>query len=309
MIMIKRKYLVFLVFVLAGTVLLLTGCLAQNEPPATPLPPTASPTSIPATITPSPATNTPLPTPTLIPTPSQPAATTITNVTNKEWDYVVIGDSIVFSFLYTSPNTYAGFLARDLGVKINIHRWARGGLSSQEVLDALLTNETLRQDVREAEVIIFDVPRVVFRAARVYINGDYQLCGGSDNQDCLRESLNTYKEHVDAIIAEIVSLRSPSDALIRTFDAYTYWSVNDSKTIGTFDVVNQYWQEANDYLIQVATENHIPVARTNEAFNGPNGDEDPVEKGYVKEDAVHPTDKGMELMAEIMRAVGYEYAP
>lgn len=304
--MIERKNLVFLKLELACFVLLLTGCLAKNVPQSTPLLPTTFPTSIPATVTPAPATVTPIPTPTQAPAPTQPAATT---VANQEWDYVVIGDSIVHCFLKSPPNGYAGFLAKDLDVRIKFHVWQRGGLSGEDMLDALRNNEKLRQDVRDAEVIIFDVPRGVFRAARRYMNGKFETCGGPDNQDCLRESLNTYKEHTDAIIAEIVSLRSPSDALIRTIDAYTYWPVTESKAIGSFEVVNQYWQEANDYLIQVATENHIPVARTHEAFNGPNGDEDPVEKGYVEKDAIHPTEKGKQLMAEIMRAVGYEYAP
>jgi hypothetical protein len=132
--------------------------------------------------------------------------------------------------------------------------------------------------------------------------------GGTDNQECLRKALQLYQEYVDGIIAEIVWLRSPSDALIRTFDAHTYWPVAETKANGTFEGVNYYWQAANDYLGQVATEHQIPVARVNETFNGPNGDEDPFEKGYVWDDFVHPSTKGKELMADLMRALGYEYA-
>jgi lysophospholipase L1-like esterase len=122
----------------------------------------------------------------------------------------------------------------------------------------------------------------------------------------LREALKVYKEDTDAIFAELVSLRSPSDALIRTMDFPL--NVKELKATGAFEVINTYWQDANEYVIQVAGEHHIPVARVYAAFMGPNGDEDPMDKGYVF-DGIHPTEKGADLMAELFRELGYEYAP
>jgi hypothetical protein len=44
-----------------------------------------------------------------------------------------------------------------------------------------------------------------------YERGDPGACSGADNQDCLREAFATCMADTDAIIAEIVSLCSPSE--------------------------------------------------------------------------------------------------
>jgi hypothetical protein len=202
---------------------------------------------------------------------------------------------------------YAAHLERDLGVKVKIHDWARGELGSSYLLEDLRTDPELRRDIGEAEVVIFAMwPTVFENPANTYSFGSPGACGGTDNQDCLREALKVYKEDTDAIFAELVSLRSPSDALIRTMDFHL--NVKELKATGAFEVINTYWQDANEYVIQVAGEHHIPVARVYAAFMGPNGDEDPMDKGYVF-DGIHPTEKGADLMAELFRELGYEYAP
>jgi hypothetical protein len=203
---------------------------------------------------------------------------------------------------------YAAHLERDLGVKVKIHDWARIELGSSYLLEDLRTDPELRQDIREAEVMIFDImPAVFANPANTYTFGSPGACGGTDNQDCLREALKVYKADTDAIIAEIVSLRSPSEALIRTMTIYQAM-VKELKAAGAFEVINTYIQDANEHVIQVAGEHHIPVARVYAAFMGPNGDEDPMDKGYVY-DGLHPTEEGADLMAELFRKLGYEYAP
>jgi len=290
-----------LMFCLVLSMSFLVGCGTKTVPTEAPLQPTAS-------ITPIPVTTAPTPTPTSTPIPCNPPAATLNSI---EWDYVVVGDSIVYGFLTQPPlSGYIGYLEQDLGIEVKINNWERDSWSGTGMFIALRTDVELRQAVCDAEVVIFEVPRKAFESpGQVYTAGNPGACGGTDNQDCLRKALKMYQEHVDAIIAEIVSLRSPSDALIRTFDAHTYWPVAETKANGTFEGMNYYWQAANDYLIQVATEYQIPVARVNEAFNGPNGDEDPFENGYVEDDFTHPSRKGEELMAELLRGLGYEYAP
>ncbi len=282
-------------FGLTSVLLLLAGCGgAQIAPTATPALPTATP--IPPT-----ATLTAAPTPTPVPLT---AATVIAARGDKEWDYVVMGDSLMFGLM---PR-YAAHLERDLGIKVIQHDRTLGGDHSSGLLNRLRTVPELRREIREAEVVIFDIPIAVFEIpAYTYAFGSPGDCGGTDNQDCLREALKVYKADTDAIIAEIVSLRSPSDALIRTMDTHQPM-VEEWKAAGAFEVMNTYWQDANEHVIQVAGEHHIPVARVYAAFMGPNGDEDPRDKGYVY-DGIHPTEEGADLMAELFRELGYEYAP
>ena len=324
---IKKVVLVILIFLAAGctsqeeanetslTSVTDTPHLIQEDPTATSFP--SATITLPATqedptatsLPPVKATETPKPTSSPI-----PCSQTTEFSAGDEWDYVVIGDSITYGFLDTPPSGYAGYLEQDLGVKVSIHNWGKDGWSGDGMLDALRTNVKLRQAVCDAEVVIFEVPRKAFDSPGYdFAFGNPGGCGGTDNQNCLRKALELYQAHVDGIISEIVSLRSPSEALIRTFDAHTYWPVAETKANGTNDVLIYYWAAANDYLLEVAAEYQIPVARVYEAFNGTNGDEDPFEKGYVGgysgDDFSHPNTLGKEIMADLMRALGYEYAP
>jgi hypothetical protein len=234
------------------------------------------------------------------------AATVIAASGDKEWDSVVIGDSSVAVPVYRM----AKILEEDLGVKVKPHDVSKDGWNSEGTLRALRTDEKPRQDLCNADVITFIVPRWGFRVPiETYLMGPPGSCGGADNQDCLRQASKQFEADTDAIIAEIVSLRSPSDALIRTFDAHTYWPVAESKQKGVFEGLNRYWQAANEYLIKVAGEHGIPVARVSQAFNGPNGDQDPMDNGYVIADHLHPSEKGFDVIAKLIRELGYEYAP
>jgi hypothetical protein len=244
------------------------------------------------------ACSTPQPSPTATPTPT--SAEEI-----AEWDYVAMGESITFGMVAH----YAEMLEQDLGVTIDLHDWQVPGEHSSSLLERLRTNEQLRRDLREAEVITFLIPLgVIAGPMQTFELGDPGACGGVDNQDCLREAFATYIADTDEIIAEIVSLRSPSEALIRIQDTWQL-KVRETKESGSFDIFNGYWREANAHVIEVATSYDIPVARVYDAFMGEDGIEDPRDEGLLGPDGIHPTSEGMTLMAELFRELGYEYAP
>lgn len=189
-----------------------------------------------------------------------------------------------------------------MGVKVTVHDWTVGDQHSVALLRALRNNQELRSDIREAEVVTFYIPPEHLRTALYsYMDGS---CGGEDNQDCFREGLTLYKADVDAIIAEILWLTSTSDTLIR---AMTYYNslVNYHKELGIFEDLNPYFQALNEYVVQVASEHNIPVAQVYLAFNGPNGDEDPADKGYMS-DLWHTNSVGAALIADLHRELGYE---
>ena len=250
----------------APVVLILAGCgRAQSEPTATLVPPTATSTSTPEPIS---------------------------------WDYVVLGDSNASTF----PRYYADHIEADLGVEVTVHYRNRGDQSSAAMLRALRDREELRSDIREAEVVTFFVsPKHLQWPVTEYEAG---TCGGPDNQDCLREALALLKADTDGIIAEILSLRSTDDTILR---AMTYYNprVNAFNQDSGFEDLNPYWVAHNEYLIQAASEHNIPVARVDLAFNGPNLDEDPSDRGYVS-DGWHPNPEGAALIAELFRKLGYE---
>lgn len=237
------------------------------------------------------------PTPTSL---SRTAPTVIAESGDKEWTLVVLSDSVMSGF----ANRYAARLEQDLDVNIATNVHSRSGWPSQGLLDALRDDEILRQDLCEADVIVFHIPRGWFG----------QYCGHNYDvqhvQECGPQAVEAYNADVDAIIAEIVALRNPSDALIRTMDAYSHWRVSEAKRQGSQELFHRYWTDANEHLAQVATEYHIPVARVYAAFNGPDGDVDPVNTGYLgTADVTHTTEQGKDLLADLVRELGYEYAP
>lgn len=282
-------------------VLLLTTCSgAQITPTATSMPPT--PTHVPPTTTPTRVlpTATPLPPPSATPI-AEPLTAATVNAAGGDisWDYVALGDSIAMGFV----DKYADYIEEDLGVEIAMHFWCRGSQGSDLLLHALRNDEELRSDIGEAEVVTFMVSTQRLRSPdHAYRDG---TCGGPDNQDCFREALALYKADTDAIIDEILSLRSTSDTIIRVMTYYS-WLVNDWRGKGYFENLNPYWVACNEYLVQAASEHHIPVARVDVAFNGPNRDEDPSGKGYLASDRQHPNQVGFGLMADLHRELGYE---
>ena len=220
----------------------------------------------------------------------------------KEWNYVVLGDSQSFGLF---PR-YTAILEQDLGVKINITNRAVGGQHSSSLVRELRENRDLQHALKEAKVVTLNVPMAVFGNAGFLFNSGN--CGGVDNQDCFRDALKVYQEDTAAIFAEIVSLSNPSKALVRTMDTHQMM-VRQRKARGGFEVVKFYWQAANKCVIEVATKHRIPMARVYAAFMGPNGDDDPEDKGLVSKDGQHPTAQGNDLIARLFRELGYQYAP
>jgi hypothetical protein len=238
-------------------------------------------------------TTQPSPTATLVPTPTKGAA---------KWDYVALGESMSFDMI----SRYAKILERDLGVSVELHDWARANDHSSSLLERLRTNERLRQALREAEVVTFQIPiGVIVGPFKTFEFGDPGECGGDDNQDCLRDAFETYMADTDEIIAEIVSLRNPSDAVIRAQDVYQI-KVRETQETGSFEIINGYWRAANAHLIEVATRYGIPVARVYDAFMGEDGVQDPRDQGLILSDGLHPSPEGAALMAELFQAMGYE---
>ena len=231
------------------------------------------------------------------------AATAIAEIGDTTWTYVALGDSVTWGMI----PLYAEMLEKDLGVTVVIQDRTVGGEHSSRLLQRLRTSTWLRKELREADVITIEIPWNAFEdPCLAFLNGSPGACGGSDNEDCLREALETYMADTEAIIAEIVSLRSPSEALIRIQDTYQF-HVRESKAKGAFETINRYWREANAHVIEVAETYHIPVARVYDAFMGDDGSEDPQDSGLIS-DGRHTTPEGAALMAELFRGLGYEYA-
>jgi lysophospholipase L1-like esterase len=246
--------------------LLLVACGAPPQPPT----PTA----------------TPIPEPTVTPTliPSEVAT---------EWLYVALGDSEATCCGTRSyPEYYAEFIEQDLDITVNLLNLGSSGLASDELLSRLGT-EYYRDAISQAQVVTV-----------VITMNDLLLCGQGD-RECAEEKLAASMANYTAIIEEILRLTSAEHAIIRT-QTYDNPFVNEWKERGVFEERKSMLDRWNGQLVEIATQYNIPVARVYRDFNGPNGDQDPGDKGYISTDGMHNNDTGARRIAQLLRELGYE---
>ena len=151
-----------------------------------------------------------------------------------------------------------------------------------------------------ADIITFNIGfNDLGRAGEAYENG---TCGGTDGRECLRAAVQTFKENWDAIIAELLSLRSTGDTVIRTLgmghtprifvdDAATTWP-SEGK-IEDLRVLKPYVEEVNKHIAKTAADKSVPYV---EVY---------LEEGHVNPDGVHPNDEGYRVIAEQLRELRY----
>ncbi|MDO8496244.1 MAG: GDSL-type esterase/lipase family protein [bacterium] len=219
------------------------------------------------------------------------------------WNYRALGDSIATGFLATKGyvSRYRDYITIDIPISVKLTNSGVKGQTSGELLNKLRTNALLRKGVAGSQVVTWNTGGNDLNNAHTnYKNGN---CGGTDNQDCLRTTVAQLKSNWDGIITEILSLRSPSNTIIRTMDIYNPYVSSD--TVADFLVFKPYLDEVNSYIVSTSEASGILVAKVYLTFNGVNGDEDPITKGYLATDGFHPNDAGHKVIADLLRALGY----
>lgn len=202
------------------------------------------------------------------------------------WDYVALGDSLAVGVGASRGyvDRYAAYIESDTGAHVKVINLGESGQMSSELLYALRNDRSMRRALSAAEVVTFNIGiNDLGHAGEAYENG---ACGGDDNQECLRAAVEAVKKNWDAIIAELLSLRSTEDTIIRTAGiGYT------PRVPGIF---KPYVAEVNRHIATAADTRDIPCAQ-------PYLDEE-----YMSPDGVHPNDDGYKAMAEGLRGLGYE---
>jgi len=225
-------------------------------------------------------------------TSDEPTTTTTTATTTDApvvWNYVALGDSLAAGTGAASyegyVERYAAYLEADTGVRVNVTNLGQNGLRSSELLFALRSDPSWRRAVGEADILTVNIGiNDLGHAAQAYEQG---TCGGTDNQDCLRGAVQTLRGNWDTISAELLSLRSTKDTIIRVAGlGYTPY-------LETEEVFLPYVDEVNRHIATTASKNGIPYAEVH------------LDQGYISQDGVHPNDEGYEVIAERLRELGY----
>ena len=224
--------------------------------------------------------------------------TLLPDVAGKTWDYVILG-----SFIGTCwAENYGALMESDLGVKIVYHSYSIIEQTVGQLLQNVIKNDELREDIRTAEVIT-----IGSGFADMYVNAIMGYTLGAYNRQEMEQKVKAFRETYNSMLDEVLTLASPSDTIIRTMDFY-YPYVGKDQEKGIYNQNKRYWQKFNKSIVQAARKRGIPVATVFAAYNGLDGNDDPVDKGYIAGDRLHPSEEGMKVIAEEFRKLGYEYA-
>ena len=260
-------------FVTASVLLLvpvlITACAASGETAAT-LPVTAT------SVSPS-------------PTQKQPTESSITESVS-ELDYVAFGDSRTRGT--TWPDIWIKSIEADLGVKVNFNNWAFNGQPSEKILSKLRENEKVKKELSEAEIV------TVFTSDQIGIE---MFTFNRYLDDCPNE---VYKSLLEEIVEEIFSLRGDNSTIVRMIEHYNFPGVTE-RSLVHFEAKNRCTKVYNEIVHSVGDKYGIPVLPLYEALNGPDGNENPGEKGYLR-DGVHTNPSGDAVIADLLRDLGYD---
>jgi hypothetical protein len=237
--------------------------------------------------------------------PASAGAESSSTAATPDWDLVLLGDSV----LLQPGSTIEARLERELGVDLTLSDWINpdlstydnGGERSADLVARLRTDEELRQDLRDAEIIVFDVPTGIVNDV---CTGDPGTSTVEEAASCMDEAVALYTPDVEAAFEELVTLRDPAQAMIRVTDVWQFLYPT-FVAAGTYDVVRPRWQKMNMAVHDAAATYGIPVIPAYAEFTGPDGDRDPVASGDVQDDEFHLTQQGVDRFVDLLASGGF----
>src|SRR5262249_46825152 len=123
---------------------------------------------------------------------------------------------------------YANALSSDLKALIARYPLAIPGYTSGDLLTTLHTSALVQLFTASSDVITWNIGGEDLSQARSSYKN--KTCGGSDNQDCLRNAVKDFKDNWNGIIAAIFFLRRQHLTIIRTMDIYNPFVAEDKLT-------------------------------------------------------------------------------
>ena len=201
------------------------------------------------------------------------------------WDYVALGDSLAAGVGAERGyvDRYAAHLRNETGARVRVSNFGVGGQTSSELLDVLRRDESMRRAIEGAEVVTFNIGlNDMGRAGAAYEDG---TCGGEDGEECLRRAVDALKDNWDAIVAELLSLRSTGGTIIRT-PGLGYTPRAEEK-------LQHYVSEVNRHIASTTRSKDVPHV------------EIPAGEIGMSPDGVHPNDAGYATIADRLRGLGF----
>lgn len=262
---------------LMAAALLLTGCGGAR---VTPLGTMADGTT-------QPPTGTPVPAPT---------------AAAEAWDLVWFSDSSVAK----AVTGYAAAIHERLGVPVRIHNfWGPGDRGSAAFISDLTNVEAVEQAIKEAEVIVLYTNPARTPAGDAVAAACMEGVKGHPPKLYVAADFKEFAESLTSIYERIFELRNGQTVVLRAVDLYVP-VLAGWKAAGVERECTSDWEVWTSVLRSAAEAWHVPVASMYDAFNGPNHDQDPTEKGLISSDGAHPSEAGTAAQVAVLDALGYD---
>lgn len=222
------------------------------------------------------------------------------SITEDTWDLVILSDSTLMGV----GERYAEHIEQANGVDVVLHDEWRSGLSAVALLQGLEDGGWAAALVADAEVIVY------FGNPMGAVTDDQGWDCGEDGSTfqitrCDRDGFAPYQEVLERIPARIEQLRGGRPTIVRATEFYAPL-IQRWREEGVYAGCQDCYHHLMGAIRDAANEAGVPVARLWDGYNGPDHTEDPVEKGYISPDGMHPSRAGAQATADLLHELGYE---
>jgi len=237
----------------------------------------------------------------------------ITEQSDKTWHIVVLNASDFWGL----DKAYAALVEKCVGVKVELGRYAVGNLRTSGVLSVLRQQEPtisqladLPSALSEADVVIMGGlgrPDISLVSENLW---DMDACVSATGspKNCNPASMEQLISDLKFVWGEIFKLRDNQPTILRAVDVYVA-NIRNWNEEGITLACTRCFENYSNAVRIAAEDYHIPFLSRYDVFNGINHDEDPIEKGYLVMDGIHPSELGAQVIAERLVQMGFAAVP
>ncbi|HET9647423.1 MAG TPA: SGNH/GDSL hydrolase family protein [Microlunatus sp.] len=240
--------------------------------------------------------------PSFIPSPTAPPTPALTRV-----HVVAIGDSVTAGNACNCtafPALYADGLERDHDVRTYVRNDGAGGETSADVLDDLRGDQSERDDLARADIVLVTIGANDFGPQYDQITSG--TCGGRDHLECVRPTLGALPGRLTTIVQRIRELRRGAPTAILLTG---YWNVFEDGQVVEQSMSRQgradsdaLTRATNQVVAQVAKAQRATYVDLYSPFKGSEGGDDPTD--LLADDGDHPNAAGHRAIARALLAAG-----
>jgi lysophospholipase L1-like esterase len=201
------------------------------------------------------------------------------------WNYVALGDSLAegVGARRGYVDMYADHLRRETGARVELDNLGVSGQTSSQLLHAIRNDPSMRQALRGAEAITYNIG--INDLGQAWGSYDAETCGGARGERCLHAAVEDLDDNWNDITAEILSL-TPDETVIRTAGlGYTPHAGR---------VAEPYLKQVNRNIASSSDDNGIPYAEVSLG-----------EKG-LSSDGLHPNESGYDKISTALEELGVQ---